>query len=149
MNIYSEQEAEAEINLFLDRVFKFDPAFQLDKFKAMVRFGLNYFYTNKRMCFFGILSVKSFKMDATLKMAFPTLKKNIIDTLWSFDNWASRDAKFLDEIALSSSSETITLYSESVTPLESDFVFAGTKDDAALNCFPGTIATASAAAGGF
>ena len=82
-------------------------------------------------------------------MAFISFKKNVIDTLWSWDNWSSRDALIFDDISLSSD-ELITIWSQRTNLATFDGVLLGTEDSSAAAyttdptnlflCFPDVIA---------
>ena len=146
LNIFTEQEAEFEIKLFLDRLLSLTPSFNLDKFKAKFKLGLNYFYDTSRLCMYGILSVADFNLDTKLRMALITWKKNVLESLWSYDNWSSRTAKIFDDISLSSEEE-VTLYETNVDALTEDLVIYGTKNNEDnASCFDLSAAAAGAGA---
>jgi len=142
LNIYSEQEAEFEFKLFLDRLLSFTPSFTIDKFKAALKLGVNYFYDTNRMCFYGVLSLEDFNVDTKMRLALITWRKNVIESLWSYDNWSSREALIFDDISLSSEEE-VTLWERSVDALEDDIALYGTQTNTDTDCIPGTIGSSA------
>lgn len=144
--IYSEQEGEVDLKLFLDRLFSLKPVVTLEKFKAKFDLGMNYFYDTQRLCMYSYLSIADFSFSTKMRMALITWKKNIIETLWSYENWSSRDALIFDDISLSSE-EQITLYETSVSALEEDFYIYGTTLNQDTSCIPGVLVLPGDSAG--
>ena len=90
------------------------------------------------MCMFGDLSIEDFFFRVNAEMALVQFYKDIIESLWTLDNWSSPYALWFDELELSVS-EQIEIYQVQVTPLTDDYTLYGRRDYAA-DCIPGDFA---------
>lgn len=68
----------------------------MSEFKLRFNLGFTYWYDTKQTCVFSDLSVSDFALKVYLEMALAQFYKDVIESLWTIDNWSSRWALFFD-----------------------------------------------------
>jgi hypothetical protein len=100
---------------------------ELSSFKLKLNLGFSYFYDTWETCFFGDLSIADFSLNTFLEIMIVQFYKDVIESLWTIDNWSSRWALFFDDIELSNA-ERITIYSQQFDVLSDDIILYGTRN---------------------
>ena len=81
-------------------------------------------------------------MLLNMTMKWPQCYKDILSSLWCFDNWTGKDAKIFDECELSSSEEVEILKYE-LKQEEAEKYWYGTGLDQSEGCWPNFIGGSS------
>lgn len=102
LQLFTEQGFATSLWLFLDRAFELDLDFELEEFDLGFTIGFKYWRESKRSCFSVYRYVDNFLMLLNMTMRFPSCYKDILASLWCFDNWTGKDAKIIDKCELSS-----------------------------------------------
>ena len=127
LSIFSEQEANIEFHLFVERLIDILLGGDLSSFKLKLNLGFSYFYDTYETCVFGDLSIADFSLNTFLEIMLVQFYKDVIESLWTIDNWSSRWALFFDDIELSNA-ERITIYSQQFDVLSDDIILYGTRN---------------------
>jgi len=102
LQLYTEQGFATSLWLFFERVFELDLDFELEEFDAGITIAFKYWRASKRSCFSVYRYIDNFLMLLNMTMKFPQCYKDILSSLWCFDNWTGKDAKIIDKCEFSS-----------------------------------------------
>ena len=100
--IYTEQGFATSLWLFFNQIFELDLDFELEEFDAGITIAFKYWRESKRSCFSIYRFIDNFLMLIDMTMRFPQCYKDIVSSLWCFDNWTGKDAKIIDKCEFSS-----------------------------------------------
>ena len=103
LSLYSEQEVNLEFHLFVQRLIDIVLSGELSEFQFQFNAGFNYNYDTQSTCCFAQVAIDDFFLKTFLELAIVQFYKDVIESLWTIDNWSSRWALFFDEIELSNS----------------------------------------------
>ena len=145
LSLYTQQEGNVEFLIYVQRLIEIYAGANLSDFKFKADFGFFYNYATYHTCIYGLVSIEDFFFRVDAELALVQFYKNVIENLWTLDNWSSPYALWFDEIELSTS-ESIELYKIQVSPLTEDIPIYGTTDYTATTtstpaCIPGIIFT--------
>ena len=99
----------------------------VDDFKVAANFGFTYYYEYKAACVYGDFTIDDFFFRWAMQLALVQFYKDVIESLWTIENWTSQWALVFDELELSSSEE-IQLFSQQVNTQSEAITFYGTRD---------------------
>jgi hypothetical protein len=139
---FTEQGFATSIWLLLDRVFDLETDFEFEEFDLGVTFGFKYWRASKRSCFTVYRFIDNFLLDLTMSMRFPECYKDIISSLWCFDNWTGVDAKIIDKCEFSSE-EPIEMYRYEIEQDDAQKYWVGSDEDKSEGCWPNFIGGSS------
>ena len=137
LDLYSKQGLDLEGDLFADRLFSNQTSIILDEFKGLLTIQWKHWYANTRSCIAVFYAVDDLVFEIQMRLRFLEASKNIIEHLWTLDNWDSPYAVWLDDFGLSDYTP-IEIYKREINQVNSETVLFGTIDDEATNCIPGT-----------
>ena len=109
LSLYSQQEANIEFLIYVQRLIEIFTGANLSDFKLKLNLGFTYYYQYYHTCVYGDLSIDDFFFKFDGEIALVQFYKNIIENLWTLDNWSSPYALWFDDIELSTS-EQIEFY---------------------------------------
>ena len=78
-------------------------------------------------------------------MRFPECYKDMIASLWCFDNWTGKDAKIIDKCEFSSS-QNIEMYRYEIEQSDAERYWIGSNEDKSEGCWPNFIGGSSTGA---
>lgn len=109
LDIFLKQGLDLEGFFFADRIFSSELSILLQDFKALVSFQIVRWYASGRTCMAGFYALDDLVFEILMRLRFIEASKNIIEHLWTLDNWDSIYAKYLDDFGLSDY-EPVTLF---------------------------------------
>ena len=127
LTFYSEQEINLEFHLFVQRLIDIVLSGELTEFQLQLNLGFNYNYKSMATCVFGQYAIDDFFLKTFLEVALVQFYKDVIESLWTIDNWTSKWALIFDEIELSNS-EQIQLYKQQIDILSAAGLLYGIVD---------------------
>lgn len=101
LNLFAEQGLDLEGLFSADRLYENKTQVILDDFKTQLTIQLKRWYSLGRTCIAIYPSVEDLVFEVIIRQKFIEFSKNIIEHLWTLDNWDSIYALYLDEIDLS------------------------------------------------
>jgi len=135
LQFYTEQGFATSLWLFLDRVFELDADMEFEEFDLGFTIAFKYWRQSKRSCFSVYRYLDNFLFLLTMSMRFPECYKDIISSLWNFDNWTGKDAKIIDKCQFSSD-ELIEMYRYEIQQEDATKYWVGTDKDQSAKCWP-------------
>ena len=145
LRFYTEQEVDLEFNFFMQRLVELWLSGELTQSKLELDLSSIFHYVSKRNCWYATINFESFYVKFLWEMALVQFYKNIIESLWTIDNWASKWALFFDELEMSQT-EVIEIWEYNVNinslsalnPLYGTDADTGTTLDFSIinSCFP-------------
>ena len=143
LSLFSQQSVNLEANLREDRFYTNELDITVSEFVLAFKTEMKYHFDSKKTCIKVSSNIENFVFFIKMKHAFLEWYKEVITSPWSFDNWTSRYATWLDYFDLSDT-EPITIFKEEITPAtinaNTETVFFGTIDDTSADCTPGNLA---------
>lgn len=67
----------------------------MERFKAKFTVVAKYFHDSRRTCVESFTYVDDFYLQVEMSQKFPECWKDVIDCLWSTDNWTGAYAKYI------------------------------------------------------
>ena len=111
----------------------------IDTFQALVRVQMTYWYTSRRLCFYGYTLIQDFLFNFTMQMKFQECYKNLFNCIWSLDAWNTQWSKYIDACS-DSTSTVISMVKWNYDSSGSDRYFIGNGIDSSA-CTPGLLWT--------
>lgn len=137
LDLYSKQGLDLEGLFFADRLFSNQTSIVLDEFKGLLTFQWKHWYADTRSCIGIFYAVDDLVFEIQMRLRFLEASKNIIEHLWTLENWDSPYAVWLDEFGLSDYTP-VQIYKKEIQQTDSETVIYGTIENSATNCNPGT-----------
>ena len=137
-DLYANQSVDLEGLFYADRIYSNDTSITLDDFKVLFTIQMKHWYYNGRTCIAIFYAIDDLVFEIQMRQRFLEGNKNIVEHLWTFDNWISPYALWLDEIGLSDYTP-IKVYRKEIQQADSQKVIFGTVEDEAENCKPGYV----------
>ena len=125
-----------EGTLFADRLYSNELFITLNDFKGLFTIQITRWYASSRLCIAAFYALDDLVFEVTMRMRFLEASKNIINTLWSLDNWTSPYALWLEDFGLSDYTP-IELFKREIQQDDAQTIVYGTVKDEAANCTPG------------
>ncbi len=107
LNLFSEQGLDLEGLFSADRLYENRTEIILDDFKAQLTLQLKRWYNSGSTCIAIYNSIEDLVFEIIIRQKFIEASKNIVEHLWTLDNWDSPWALYLDDIELS---EAVPIY---------------------------------------
>lgn len=123
-------------------MFELDIDFELEEFDLGIAFAFKYWRKSKRSCFSVYRKIDNFLTLLTMSMRLPECYKDVISSLWCFDNWTGKDAKIIDKCEFSSD-ELIEMYRYEIEQDDAKKYWVGTDEDVSKKCWPNIIGGSS------
>ena len=142
LSFYAQQGVDLEGLFFMDRMYSNETAITLEDFKYLFTIEMNHWYENGRTCLAVLQAIDDLVFEIEMKQKMIEAQKNIIEHLWTLDNWDSPWALWLDDFGLSDSTP-ITLFKREITQDTAERIFWGVTEDVHTGCSPGYLFTGS------
>ena len=136
LSFYAQQGVDLEGVFFMDRLYSNETDITLEDFKYLFTIEMNHWYENGRTCVAVLQAIDDLVFEIEMKQRLIEASKNLVEHLWTLDNWDSPWALWIDEFGLSDSTP-ITLFKREITQDDAEKVFYGTTVDEHDNCSPG------------
>ena len=122
----------------MDRLYSNVTSITLDNFKVLFTIQMKHWYFNGRTCIAIFYALDDLVFEIQMRMRMLEGSKNLIEHLWTFDNWVSPYALWIDDLGLSDYTP-IKIYKKQIQQAESQKVIYGTVEDQAQDCKPGYV----------
>lgn len=140
LDAYSLQGINLEGEFKADRLYTNKTSIILDQFKGLLTMELKHWYFNGRTCMAIFYAIDDLIYEVSVRMQFVEASKNILQHLWTLDNWDSPNALWLDSFGLSDYTP-ITIFKREIQQEEALTMLYGTNEDTSVNCSPGYLFT--------
>lgn len=101
---------------------------------------MKHWYFNGRTCIAIFYAIDDLIYEVSMRMQFVEVSKNLLEHLWTLENWDSPNARWLDYFGLSDYAP-ISLYKKEIQQEEALTMLYGTIEDSATSCSPGYLFT--------
>lgn len=144
--IYSRQSFAFASLFDVDRLYYNNTQFTVESFKALLSLEVYYFYESRRTCIFSYTTIDDFTIIMEVQQRLIQCYKDVIQTLWTLDNWTSIYAQYIDKCDMSTP-ETITPISYDLNAAQFSSDIIGKKQELetanddidTADCLPGFI----------
>ena len=135
LDLFTKQGVDLEGEFFADRLYSNKTAITLEDFKGLLTVQWKHFYATSRSCIAVFYAIDDLIFEITTRQRFIEAHKNIIEHLWTLDNWDSPWALWIDELELSDYA-AVELYKKEIQQADATTTIFGSLVDS-TDCKPG------------
>lgn len=135
LDLYTKQGIDLEGLFFADRLFSNQTSIVLDEFKGLLTFQWKHWYAESNSCIGVYYAIDDLVFEIQMRLRFLEATKNIIEHLWTLENWDSPYAVWLDEFGLSDYTP-VQIYKKEIQQTDSEVLFLGDITNE-TTCIPG------------
>ena len=100
-DLFASQGVDLKGIFFTDRIYSNELTIELDDFKVLFTIQAKHWYYNGRTCVAIFYALDDLVFEIQMRQRFLEASKNIVEHLWTLDNWISPYAMWLDDFGLS------------------------------------------------